>query len=161
MSTATDGRDVHAELAMEALLPCAGSEPRTHHCPITIRLTWSPNDPLLATASIPTNTDRTVEWSLSIDLLTAGLDHPAGLGDVCVLPDPADPTRAELVLSSDTGRICLGFAVENLIDFLARIDSTATPPVVSPSREEVDAMCAEGCYKVMRNGVWVCIRCKQ
>ena len=145
---------------MEALLPCEGQTPWTCHASITTHLSWRPSDPLVVTATIPTSADRAVEWLLSLDLLTAGRDYPVGLGDVSVLPDPTQPDRAELVLSTDTGRICLGFNVEDLTGFLGRIDSTGNPPGGLPEqRKEVDEMCAEGCYKVMRNGAWVCVRC--
>lgn len=128
MSTTTDDNEVRAELAMDALLPCAGQTPWTYHASITAELTWSPRDPFVVTAGIAASADRTVEWALSLELLAAGRDNPVGLGDVSVLPDPTQPARAELVLSTDTGRICLGFDVEDLTDFLARIYSTGNPP---------------------------------
>ncbi|MDN5918511.1 MAG: SsgA family sporulation/cell division regulator [Pseudonocardia sp.] len=134
MSTSTDDNEVPTELAMDALLPCEGETPWACHTSITTELSWRPSDPLVVTATIPTSADRAVEWPLSLDLLTAGRDYPVGLGDVSVLPDPTEAARAELVLSTDTGRICLGFAVEDLTDFLARIYSTGTPPGGPPEQ---------------------------
>ena len=50
--------------------------------PVTARLAYDPSDPFAVSVSMRTDGGPTVEWVVSRDLLVAGLDAPAGDGDV-------------------------------------------------------------------------------
>ena len=62
-----------------------------------------------------------VTWVVSRDLLAAGLDGPAGLGDVMVFPDLLDHRRVELVIASPAGRLGFRLWREFLAGFLAEL----------------------------------------
>ncbi|MBD0693715.1 hypothetical protein BG452_42190 [Streptomyces sp. CBMA123] len=67
-------------------------------------------------------------WSLSRDLLLAGLDAPAGEGDVHVTP--FDDTRVLIALAGDEGVALLAASTEAVAQFLA-----ATTRLVPPGQE--------------------------
>lgn len=86
-----------------------------------VRMSWTDGDPNVVTAVFnPDRGDAAVVWLLGRDLLVAGCDAPAGLGDVSVLPDPGRPWLVELVLSTDSGHACLRLSGTHLRAFLRR-----------------------------------------
>lgn len=89
--------------------------------PITVGLHWSDADPHSVGCVFPGGTEC-VRWLISRDLLTDGCARPMGIGDVSVLPDPFRPGWAELVLSTDSGRACMRFAIADLAAFLDGLD---------------------------------------
>lgn len=107
-----------ARLMAVALVPsCAPGE--TTQADALVRLSWTDGDPHVVTAVFnPDCGDAAVVWLLGRDLLMAGCDAPAGLGDVSVLPDPVRPRLVELVLSTDSGRACLRLSGTRLRAFL-------------------------------------------
>ena len=92
---------------------------------IPILLAWSSNDPLVVVCEFP---EERVSWIIGRDLLAAGLDAPAGLGDVAVLPDLLDPERLELILSSPYGRVGLLLPRTELAAFLRATREPPEPP---------------------------------
>jgi hypothetical protein len=74
---------------------------------VKTELSWSPRCPHRVTVTF--HHWRRVRWCFARDLFTAGLDGPAGRGDVAVMPDFRDRRRVELVLDAPTGRV--GFRV--------------------------------------------------
>ncbi|GEL19318.1 SsgA family sporulation/cell division regulator [Pseudonocardia asaccharolytica] len=83
--------------------------------PMQVILTWRPTRPHEITLAA----GRT-SWVFARDLLAAGLDAPAGLGDVSILPDlAAEEERVELVLSAPSGRMALPLPVDALRTLLA------------------------------------------
>ncbi|MFC5992907.1 SsgA family sporulation/cell division regulator [Pseudonocardia hispaniensis] len=87
--------------------------------PVQVILTWRPTRPHEVTLTAP-GAAPGAAWVFARDLLAAGLDAPAGLGDVSVLPDlAAEEERVELVLSSPSGRMALPLPVAVLRSFLA------------------------------------------
>ncbi|KJK56127.1 SsgA family sporulation/cell division regulator [Saccharothrix sp. ST-888] len=77
----------------------------TRAIPMTVRLTYSSGDPLAVHAYFPaeysleptTTTDpEEVEWVFARQLLAAGIDMPAGLGDVRVMPMSSETVAVEL-----------------------------------------------------------------
>ncbi|MFD5465851.1 SsgA family sporulation/cell division regulator [Kitasatospora sp. NPDC127059] len=67
-------------------------------------------------------------WSLSRDLLLAGLHGPAGEGDVHVTP--FDDTNVLIALAGEEGVALLAASTEEVADFLA-----ATTRLVPPGQE--------------------------
>jgi hypothetical protein len=60
---------------------------------------------------------------MSRELLAAGLDGPAGLGDVSLLPALDDPNRLELIVSNGTGHnACFRIPRAPLAAFLKATD---------------------------------------
>jgi Streptomyces sporulation and cell division protein, SsgA len=95
----------------------------TYRPRVKTELSWSPRCPHRVTVTFHRH-GHTVEWSFARDLLAAGVDGPAGWGDVAVMPDFRDWRRVELILDSPAGRV--GFRVLRtvLTQFLA---ATALP----------------------------------
>ena len=54
--------------------------------PVVTRWTYTVADPFAVSLSVRTSNDRWVEWLVSRDLVVAGLDAPAGEGDVRMGP---------------------------------------------------------------------------
>ena len=85
-----------------------------------------------------------IEWTFSRDLLTQGLERPAGLGDVRVHPCTAqDGTQVVMLeLSSPNGRAVLQVPAGELAQFLAA--TYCSVPVGSETEHlDVDAALAE------------------
>lgn len=80
---------------------------------IPMQLVWVPKEALKVKARV-----GLVPWSLSRDLLLAGMDYPAGIGDVMLLPASED--HCELVLSSPSGRATLQVPTHLLRAFVAQ-----------------------------------------
>lgn len=97
--------------------------------PVAVRLSWTRREPHAVTLSFRTGTTPVV-WMVGRELLTTGLLAPAGLGDITVLPDPTDPHRAEMLLSTPSGRACLRFSPAHLGAYLDRLPD---PPETSPA----------------------------
>ncbi|WP_161992535.1 SsgA family sporulation/cell division regulator [Pseudonocardia sp. EV170527-09] len=94
--------------------------------PITVRMLWQPRDSAVVTTWFPELVQGPV-WFLSVELLAAGCDAPAGLGDVSLIPHPHNPQRAELILVGDSGRACLSLPLPPLRRFLARVPGEHAP----------------------------------
>lgn len=82
---------------------------------VSVTLEWTSNDPFAVTLHFPGPTT----WTTSRDVLAAGCDGAAGLGDVTVLPDLDDEQWLELVISSPNGRAGFRLPRSVLATFLA------------------------------------------
>jgi hypothetical protein len=84
---------------------------------LDVELAWDPADPLCVVLTLA-GPRQSVVWLVGRDLLAAGLDGPAGLGDVAVVPDPWYPATVELVLDPGTDRLALLIDRRDLTLFL-------------------------------------------
>lgn len=116
-----DAEVLHGELQLDYLIGDPRS-PDDLSVPLSARLSWCCADPWLISVAFRTAPDTEVQWGIGRELLQAGVRNPAGLGDVAVLPNPADPRSAELILATDDGRCSLRFAVAELGRFLDQVD---------------------------------------
>ncbi|WP_051580929.1 SsgA family sporulation/cell division regulator [Pseudonocardia acaciae] len=82
---------------------------------VRMTMTWSRREPFEVWLGFP---DADVHWVVARELLAAGLAGPAGLGDVALLRDLADPRLLELILSSPDGVLGLRLPAAELADFL-------------------------------------------
>lgn len=90
-----------AETVTVPAAPCTSATGTTSQ--LTAALTWRPHQPLQVDLQL-THHRQTSRWLLARDLLAAGLDAPAGEGDITVFPDlAADGRRVELVLRHSAG----------------------------------------------------------
>jgi hypothetical protein len=71
---------VSAELGLSLVVPEHGA------VPLVASLYYSPQDPYAIRMAFHVGADEPVEWIFARDLLSAGLDGPAGEGDVRVWP---------------------------------------------------------------------------
>src|SRR5438874_1808818 len=89
--------------------------------PVTARLAYDPSDPFAVSVSMRTDGGPTVEWVVSRDLLVAGLDAPAGDGDVGVWPSTNRGAEVVCVsLSSPDGQALLFGKHTDIAEFLDR-----------------------------------------
>lgn len=90
-----------------------------------VGLSWSAEDPY-AVSMVFSPASGPVHWVVSRELLAAGLEGPAGLGDVAVLPALHDDSRVELILESPTGRAVFLVARRALAEFLTEVGRQAS-----------------------------------
>lgn len=121
MSATTSRRVVRSRLRFELLpqTPLTDTSPPPP-IPVRVALRWISTDPHAIAVRIATGRRLWVPWLIGRDLLAAGLNGPAGLGDVMVLPDLDDAGSRVLVLTSPSGCACLRFAAADVAAFLAR-----------------------------------------
>ena len=88
--------------------------------PVSCRLEYSPAEPYAVHATFHT-LEGDISWVFGRDLLRAGLDEPAGEGDVTLWPaDGADGPIVCIALSSPTGEALLEADPAPLAAFLTR-----------------------------------------
>jgi hypothetical protein len=76
--------------------------------PVVTRWTYTVADPFAVSLSVRTSNDRWVEWLVSRDLVVAGLDAPAGEGDVRMGPQIVQGYDiVEIEIRSTDGRAVL------------------------------------------------------
>ena len=89
--------------------------------PVTARLAYDPSDPFAVGVSMRTDGGPTVQWVMSRDLLAAGLEAPAGDGDVGVWPSTNRGADVVCVsLSSPDGQALLFGRRADIGEFLDR-----------------------------------------
>jgi hypothetical protein len=89
---------VSAELGLSLVVPEHGA------VPLVASLCYSADDPYAIRMSFHVGADEPVEWIFARELLTAGLEGPAGEGDVQVWPSDEHGTEVlNLALSSPFG----------------------------------------------------------
>jgi hypothetical protein len=93
--------------------------------PVVTRWTYSSDDPFAVTVEIWTRGNRCVDWVLARELLVAGLNAPAGIGDVRVRPANMDEWDVTLIeICSPDGHAVLEVDRELLQQFVeATIDA--------------------------------------
>jgi hypothetical protein len=119
---------ISSALTLSLVLP--GDEP----LPVDATLEYDASDPFAIHLDIAAG-DGMVRWSLARDLLTEGVEAPAGMGDVQIIPmGGKHGRRVQIVLSSPDGAATLEAPLTEMVEFLA-----ATFAVV-PSGTESDLM---------------------
>jgi hypothetical protein len=89
---------VSAELSLSLVVPEHGA------VPLVASLYYCADDPYAVKMAFHVGTDEPVEWIFARELLAAGLQDPAGEGDVQVWPEDSDAADVlNLVLSSPFG----------------------------------------------------------
>ena len=89
--------------------------------PVRARLAFNPSDPFAVTVSMSAEGGPSVQWVMSRDLLAAGLDAPAGDGDVGVWPSTNRGAEVVCVsLTSPDGQALLFGRHADIAEFLDR-----------------------------------------
>jgi hypothetical protein len=84
-------------------------------------LSYSPTDPYAVRVAFHTGSTEVVEWTFARSLLTDGVTHPVGDGDVQVWPVNTDGSpKVCLSLSSPSGRALFEAPLPELVQFLTR-----------------------------------------
>jgi hypothetical protein len=85
-------------------------------------VSYAPVDPYAVRIAFHTGTSEVVEWTFARSLLTDGVTHPVGEGDVQVWPTNADgeAPRVCLALSSPSGRALFEVPLQELVQFLTQ-----------------------------------------
>ncbi|MFL6124946.1 SsgA family sporulation/cell division regulator [Actinophytocola sp.] len=111
--------------------------------PVRSRWSYRADEPFTVTAAFQTDRDRWVEWVFSRELLVAGLNDPAGVGDVRFRPIEERGLRMlACEIESPEGYALLELDHEAVAEFL-----DATEEIIPLGREDehfdVDALIAE------------------
>jgi hypothetical protein len=121
---------VTAELELRLVVPGSSS------LPVVAALTYDHSDPYAIRVAFHTGGNDVVEWTFARVLLTDGVTHPVGEGDVQVWPSHAGGRPVVcLSLSSPSGRALFEAPLTDLVEFLTR--TYAVVPTGSES-EHVD-----------------------
>ena len=106
---------VSAELGLRLVVPDRAT------VPLLAGLRYSADDPYAIRMTFHVGEDEPVEWIYARELLTTGMMHRAGDGDVRVWPAKAagEPTL-HIALSSPFGRALFEAPLSPLADFLQR-----------------------------------------
>ena len=84
-------------------------------------LSYAPTDPYAVRVAFHTGTNEIVEWTFARSLLTDGVTHPVGDGDVQVWPVNTDGApKVCLSLSSPSGRALFEAPLPQLVQFLTQ-----------------------------------------
>ncbi|MFD8779221.1 SsgA family sporulation/cell division regulator [Streptomyces sp. NPDC059916] len=99
--------------------------------PAPAQLTYRLSDPYAVEATFHPDGDEAVVWAFARDLLTEGLDHSAGEGDVIVwtvvASDPDQEQRTYIRLNSPGGTALLSAPHRHLKRYLERTQHLCTP----------------------------------
>jgi hypothetical protein len=113
MSTRPDS--VTAEIDLRLVVPGSPS------LPVSAALTYDHSDPYAVRVAFHTGGTDAVEWTFARALLTDGVTHPVGEGDVQVWPThSAGQPVVCLSLSSPSGRALFEAPLPQLVEFLTR-----------------------------------------
>jgi hypothetical protein len=120
-----DNAAVAAEIGMRLVVPGHAGVPLLAH------LRYRADDPYAIEMALDTGQAEPVRWMFARDLITDGLRHHAGDGDVRIWPSTGpDPDLLNICLSSPDGRAHLQAPLTAITGFLDR-----TFDVVRPGRE--------------------------
>ena len=104
---------VSAELGLSLVVPEHGA------VPLVASVDYCADDPYAIKMSFHVGTDEPVEWIFARELLAAGLEGPAGEGDVQVWPDDVeDSDILNIALSSPFGEARFEAALSAMAEFL-------------------------------------------
>jgi hypothetical protein len=124
MSTRPDS--VTAELELRLVVPGSPS------LPVTAETSYDREDPYAVRVAFHTGASDTVEWTFARSLLTDGVTHPVGEGDVQVWPSHSGGRPVVCIsLSSPSGRALFEAPLSELVEFLTK--SYAVVPTGSES----------------------------
>jgi len=128
MSTRPDS--VTAELELRLVVPGSPS------LPVLAEVAYEHSDPYAVRVGFHTGGSDVVEWTFARSLLTDGVTHPVGEGDVQVWPSHSNGQPVVCVsLSSPSGRALFEAPLAELVEFLTK--TYAVVPTGSES-EHVD-----------------------
>ena len=106
---------VTTELSLRLVVPGSTS------LPVTADMRYDVGDPYAVHVGFRTGGDEVVEWTFARQLLTDGVTHPVGEGDVQVWPSAdAGAQVVCLSLSSPSGQALFEVPLAGLIEFLTR-----------------------------------------
>jgi hypothetical protein len=89
--------------------------------PVHASLSYSPRDPYAVRVAFHTGGTEIVEWTFARSLLSDGVTHPVGEGDVQVWPtDDEDQAGFCLALSSPSGRALFEAPLPRIVAFLTQ-----------------------------------------
>jgi hypothetical protein len=113
---------VAAELGLRLVVPEHGD------VPLTASLYYRGDDPYAIRMAFHVGMDDPVEWIFARDLLAAGIDRPAGEGDVRVWPGiGASRELLNIALSSPFGQAHFEAPIAALTGFLLRTYEVVPP----------------------------------
>ncbi|HBW19141.1 MAG: SsgA family sporulation/cell division regulator [Streptosporangiaceae bacterium] len=113
---------VSAELGLTLVVPEHGA------VPLVASLYYSADDPYAIRMAFHVGTDEPVEWIFARDLLAAGLEGPAGEGDVQVWPSEEHGREVlNLALSSPFGEAHFEAPTSSTAAFLSRTYELIAP----------------------------------
>jgi hypothetical protein len=88
---------------------------------VAASLTYVPQDPYAVRVGFHTGIDETVEWTFARSLLSDGVTHPVGDGDVQVWPtDEAKQSGVCVALSSPSGQALFEAPLPRVVQFLTK-----------------------------------------
>jgi len=126
------------QTALTLALVVPGDEP----LPVDATLEYDAGDPFAVHLDILAG-DGVVRWSFSRELLTAGVDAPAGDGDVRIIPLAGrDGRRIRIQLSSPDGAAVLEAPLTEMVEFLAATFA-AVPTGTESALLDLDALVAD------------------
>src|SRR3954454_19624265 len=113
MSTRPDS--VTASLELRLVVPGNAS------LPVMAELSYDHSDPYAVRVAFHTGGADIVEWTFARSLLTDGVTHPVGEGDVQVWPSHSAGRPVVCIsLSSPSGRALFEVSLTHLVEFLTR-----------------------------------------
>jgi hypothetical protein len=130
MNVSGNGRTV-ADVAVDLTLECVDAKGQRHE--IDTIMGYRRQDPYAVTMTFITG-EGNLTWTFGRDLLSRGMNHPVGDGDVRVSPavDHAGRAVVHIELSSPDGHLVLAARTAELGDFVAR-----TTVLVPAGQEEL------------------------
>ena len=106
---------VKEELELRLVVPGSGS------LPVAADMSYESADPYAVHVAFHTGEEEIVEWVFARQLLTDGVTHPVGEGDVQVWPSHAEGHPVVcLALSSPSGRALFEAPLTELVEFLTQ-----------------------------------------
>lgn len=113
MSTRPDS--VTAELELRLVVPGSAS------LPVVAEITYDSSDPYAVRIAFRTGGADAVEWTFARALLTDGVTHPVGEGDVQVWPSHSGGRQVVCIsLSSPSGKAMFEAPLGDLVEFLTK-----------------------------------------
>jgi len=124
---------VSTEIAAQLVVPGSPS------LPLVSAVRYDPCDPYAVHVQFVTGVDEVVEWTFARHLLTEGVTHQVGEGDVRVWPATADGRAVVcLALTSPGGRALFEFPLADVVEFLTST-YTLVPSGAESSFFDIDA----------------------
>jgi Streptomyces sporulation and cell division protein, SsgA len=107
--------------------------------PVAADVVYDHTDPYAVKVGFHTGGSEVVEWTFARSLLTEGVTHPAGEGDVQTWPSHSDGSPVVcLSLSSPSGRALFEAPLAEMVDFLSRTYAVV-PTGTESDHVDVDA----------------------
>lgn len=125
---------ITSELGLRLVLPGSPS------LPVLATLRYDAADPYAISVSFHTGSDGSaVDWSFARQLLTDGVTHPVGEGDVRVWPTLREGRQLiSLSLTSPSGSALFETVLSDVVEFLSR-SYTAVPTGSESDYVDIDA----------------------